>query len=267
MKEFQTSKNGYNKKEVDLYVEDTEQKLNDLNEEINVLKNQLNIYTSQEKEIRQKEDNISIALTAAVEKAKQIEKSSKKVYELKIQELEILYKRWEKVLNEIVNKYPDLDEVDNVKELLNNFKTSINNSVKQDFKFMQTNKPSASDPMKELLEKMNGNIEKQIQNKTKPQTKTQKRKTLQVDMQTKQSELKRLEEKAPMIKPIYNAHVEKGENYNSLLDKFLTEDATDNAYSVKLTNKEQQSVGFDLKEAVNPTDDLETIMKSFDFFN
>ena len=40
-----------------------------------------------------------------------IENSSKNVYNLKIQELEILYKRWEKVLNEIVKKYPNLDEV------------------------------------------------------------------------------------------------------------------------------------------------------------
>ena len=96
---------------------------------------------------------------------------------------------------------------------------------------------------------------------------------LSKDMQTKQTELNKLEEKSVMIKPIYEAHIKDGEKYESLVDKFLSEDAKpDSAYASIITSKagilpRANETGFDLKEAVNPKDDLEEIMKSFDFFN
>ena len=90
-------------------------------------------------------------------------------------------------------------------------------------------------------------------------------------MQQKQSELNKLEEKSAMIKPIYQSKIAEGEKYDSLLDKFLSEDATlDSAYANKITKHEKlqkNETGFDLKEAINPKEDLEEIMKSFDFFN
>ena len=84
--------------------------------------------------------------------------------------------------------------------------------------------------------------------------------------------LNKMEEKSTMIKPIYNSRIEKGEKYETLVDKFLTESAdTDSVYASTLTSKtnpilSKGSNGFDLKEAVNPKEDLEEIMKAFDFF-
>ena len=99
MKNFQSAKNGYNKEEVNEYIYVLEEKQDQLNQQIAKLQKELLTYKEQEKDIKQKQNNISIALTAAVEKAKQIEKSSLNVYNLKIQELEVLYDRWENVLN------------------------------------------------------------------------------------------------------------------------------------------------------------------------
>lgn len=274
MKDFQNARNGYNKEEVNQYVNDILEQLKEKDAKIDSLEKALEKYKAQEKEIEKKEENISIALTAAVEKAKQIEKSSKNVYNLKVEELEILYARWESVLNELVQKYPNLDEIDNVKKLMADFKANLKSNLKEDFKFVGTNQSVQNqDPMRMLLNKMNTYLDKQIVEKKETKTKTRTRKQLPNDMLQKQTELSRLEEKSSMIKPIYEARIEKGEKYESLLDKFLTEDATpDSVYANKLTSKtgvmpEANESGFDLKEAVNPKESLETIMKSFDFFN
>jgi len=275
MKEFASAKNGYNKTEVEEYVVQLSECLEQKSQYIAKLEREIELFKSQEKEIKQKGENISIALTAAVEKAKQIEKSSYNVYNLKIQELDVLYARWERVLNELIEKYPKLDEIDNVKELMLDFKNAIKSNLKEDFRFINspnTATPS-TDPMRALLSKMNTYLDKQIVSNQKPKTKPQIRHQLPKDMQIKQSELNKLEEKSVMIKPIYEARIKDGEQYESLLDKFLSEDATpDSAYANKITAKigatpPANETGFDLKEAVNPKDDLEEIMKSFDFFN
>lgn len=274
MLDFQTVRNGYNKDDVQKYIDDLNEQLKQKELKIQTLENSLQMYQEKEKDIKDKRENISIALTAAVEKAKQIENSSKNVYKLKIQELEILYARWEKVLNELIQKYPNLDEIDNVKQLLMSFKSNLKSNLKEDFKFVNQTAPvvNDSDPMRALLGKMNTYLDKQISNKKEVKTKTRPRKQLSNDMLLKRTELCKLEEKSTMIKPIYEARIEKGEKYESLLDKFLTQDATpDSAYANKLTAKTgamptANESGFNLKEAVNPKESLETIMKSFDFF-
>ena len=275
MKQFAEARRGYCKEEVDAYIEDLKEQLDSKDQTIASLNYELEKFREQDKEIKQKSENISIALTAAVEKAKQIEKSSYNVYNLKVQELELLYNRWERVLNELVDKYPKLDEIDNVKRLMADFRNAIKASVKEDFRFINTQNVAtpATDPMRALLSKMNASVEKQMDRGKKVKVKQRIRRQLPKDMQTKQTELNKLEEKSILIKPIYDAHIEAGEKYESLVDKFLTEDATpDSAYANKITAKvgvmpEANETGFDLKEAVNPKEDLEEIMKSFDFFN
>lgn len=273
MKDFQTARNGFNKDEVLNYVNGLEEQIKQRDLKIESLEKSLDTYLSKEKDIKEKGENISIALTAAVEKAKQIENSSKNVYKLKIEELEILYTRWEKVLNELIEKYPNLEEIDNVKKLLSNFKSTLKSSLKEDFKFVNANTINKNeDPMKALLGKMNNYLDKQISEKKEVKTKTRIRKQLSNDLRIKQTELNKLEEKSTMIKPIYEARIEKGEKYESLLDKFLTQEAPNSAYANKITAKigacpASDESGFDLKEAVNPKDSLETIMKSFDFFS
>lgn len=274
MKEFQTSRNGYNKEEVSAYIKDLEEKLEFKQQEILTLSKELEKYIKQEKELKEKEASISIALTAAVEKAKQIEKSSSNVYNLKIEELQILYSRWEKVLNEIVDKYPNLDEIDNVKKLMKQFGNAIKNSIKEDFRFVDNSQATEKrDPMKELLKKMGSNLERQLETNTDIKSVIRPRKPIMQDMKNKQTELGRLQEKSVMIKPIFDAKVKNDDATFSPVDKFLTEKADENnAYASKITSKvgvfpDANESGFDLKEAINPKDDLEEIMKSFDFYN
>ena len=273
MKEFQTAKNGYSKDEVREYITHLEEKLEFKEQEVLALSKDLEKYIKEEKQLKEKQSNISIALTAAVEKAKQIEKSSGNVYKLKIEELQILYARWERVLNEIVDKYPNLDEVDNVKRLMQQFSNAIKSDLKEDFRFVNQSRISKPDPMRELLKKMGSNMDRQLDNLAEIRSIKRPRKPIMPDIKNKQSELNRLEEKSSMIKPIFDTRIRDNSSNFSPVDKFLTEEAdVTNAYASKIASKvsvmpEANESGFDLKEAVNPKEDLEEIMKSFDFFN
>ena len=272
MAQFTVVKNGYDKKEVDLYVEKLNSQLEIEKTKNKTLNQELQDYKTQDKSIKEKGENISIALTAAVEKAKQIEKSSQNVYKLKIQQIGLLYNRWEKLLNALIEKYPGIDEVENVKVLLSDFKSSLKNTLKDDFKLSTITSPvqTDNDTIRLLLSKLNSLNGKQT---TPPKQDKLERKHLSKDMLDGQTELERIEEKAPLIKPIYNSKIEKGETYENLADKFLTETSTENsAYANIITSKvktipEVNETGFDLKEAINPKQDLDEIMKAFDFFN
>ncbi|MBE7082585.1 MAG: hypothetical protein E7378_02790 [Clostridiales bacterium] len=274
MKDFQTSRNGYKKEEVREYIDELESECEDLKVQNLNLAKQLDLLKERQAEVLEKEHSISLALTAAVEKAKQIEKSSYNVYRLKIEELEILYARWEHVLNELIANYPNLDEIDNVKKLMTDFKATIKANIKEDFKFtaVPNNSQKDQDPMRVLLSRMNGAVDRQIEERKTPQRRKTTRRQLSKDVLTKQTELCRLEEKAVMIKPIYEAKMSEGETGATLLDRFLSDDASlDSAYATNITAKcrvtpKANETGFDLKEAVNPKDSLEQIMKSFDFF-
>ena len=93
-------------------------------------------------------------------------------------------------------------------------------------------------------------------------------------MLTSQTELNWIEDKASLIKPICNTSLnDKLNDGEDLADKFLEDDSIENnAYANIITSKvgaipEVNETGFDLKEAINPKDDLDEIMKAFDFFD
>lgn len=268
---FSVAKNGYNKKEVELYIKDLLTKVDDLEQKNQKLENELKSYQSQKNEIKEKNESISIALTAAVEKAKQIEKSSNNVYKLKIQQLNLLYSKWEKLLDEIIDKYPQIEQVENVQQLLTKFKDDIKNTLKDDFKLCSITSPvkTDNDTIRLLLKKLN------TYSKDEPvKTVKVERKQLSKDMLTSQTELNRIEDKASLIKPICNTSLnEKMTDGEDLADKFLEDDSIENnAYANIITSKvgaipEVNETGFDLKEAINPKDDLDEIMKAFDFFD
>lgn len=262
MKDFQISRNGFNKEEVIAFIDEKDEEISSLKKQIVDMNRELENYRSRDKALKEKEQNISIALTASVEKAKQIEQSSANVYKLKIEQLEILYSRWEKVLNEIVDKYPALDETDNVKKLLSEFKAAIKSNLNEDFRFNTTKGMDvlSKDPMRALLNKLNSSLSNQLDNSKIIRTDKRPRKPIPKDMQNKQSELSRLTEKSEMIKPVYENKYKEKNNAASVIDKFLTDKKENNG------DIQVEPSGFDFKEALNPKEDLDEIMKSFDFF-
>lgn len=262
---FNFEKNGYNKSEVDAFIAKLEQNQIEAESKISELSSELEMYESKKEEFEEKGNSISVALTAAVEKAKQIEKSSKNVYVLKIQQLNMLYKRWENLLDEMLTCYP-IEECKTVKSQLEEFEDNIKNILKSDYNISSLTTPVSSnnDSIRLLLSR----IQSYANDKEPSKKVTIERSQPSADILAGQSEVSRLEEKAPLIKPIYKSDkaLSKGKQ-EELLDLFMSENPEETIYAKKFSGQNFSKEEFDLKEAVNPTEDLEEIMKAFDFYN
>lgn len=273
--QFDTAKNGYDKTEVEKHVETLNNELQTWKKRAMQAEADYIKLKERENEIKKNGENIALALTAAIEKAKQIENSSKNVYKLKIQQISILYDRWDMLLNEILRKHPMLEDSHNIRFMLQDFKKTIENVVSQNFENISQpeEKQNNNDTMRVLLSKMTKYSNLSNEEVKKSDRKIERNK-LSKDLRTGLTELKRMEEKATMIKPITDLTLEKNENYETLAEKFLKEEITEspqytNFMSKKIDNEgflNPNESGFNLKEAVNPKDDLDEIMKSFDFF-
>ena len=138
--EFNLEKYGYNKKEVDVYLkkltqefEQTSQKQRDrieeLQKDIQIVEQELGRY-------KEKDADISTALVAAVETAKQIEESSKSIYDLEIRRIRSLYDKWQAYLDEMMERYPAMRENFDPSSITAAFKKSIDdvlNKAMDDF--------------------------------------------------------------------------------------------------------------------------------------
>jgi len=255
---FDITRLGYDTRQVDSFInkmilenEKTMSEQKDrifaLRQEIEQSKEKLTKYTA-------KESNISSALLIAVDKAKQIEEGSKRIYELEIKRLRLLFNKYKTFLDDLIENNSDVTSIATTRQLIEEFKQSINETLSNNFSVPIKN-ISAYDPMRALLDKMNQHMASK-NNVEKLQIKTTK--IDYVDNEGSGSFEK------TQIKPITNINLNKADKFENLVDKFLeTDSEQDNA----LVNRLFAQSGFDLKEAVNPTEDLEEIMKYFDFYN
>ena len=291
MDNFEIEKYGYKKEQVDKYitdlVQDNEVMLHEQKTRISDLKRELQSTNEQLETYKQKNENISDALVVAVETAKQIENSSKNIYQLEIKRVRSLYDKWQSFLNDLMAKYPDLQAQYDTTKILKIFEDEINTILRQNQNLIEqkqmlqdvdTNtiglkllinkmsnisrsQPTAQRPKTDELYHTNAN---RITRNVRPTEKTMQEHQI---MQAIEGEDLRL--RKDNIKPISNIKMNKNEGYENLVDKFLSDDSTEyqnNAYS-KVFMAKQKNDGFDLKEAVNPTENLEDIMKSFSFYN
>lgn len=255
--DFSSEKNGYNKVEVDGFFENMKAsyenqlsnqrgRIRELDEDNEILAEKLKKYTS-------KESSISNALMVAVDKAKQIEENSKRVYELELQRTRILFNKYKAILDDFVEHNSNGEQITSLKEIMSEFKKSLSDSLNVNIK----DKTSAYDPMRLLLNKVNTYIAKRNELEL-------------IDRCARESRSISEEYSAPQsspinIKPIVNMNLEKGDKFDNLVDKFLeTGDSEEQSALAKQIINE--STGFNLKDAVNPTEELEDIMKFFDFY-
>ena len=288
MEKFDLEKNGYNKSDVENYIdritEDYENKLTDQKMRISDMKRELENIRQQLNVFKEKNSNISEALVVAVETAKQIENSSKNIYELEIKRVRSLYDKWKSFLDDFMKKYPNLRSKYDTNLLLKVFEEDINNILEVNKKSIEQKEAIAVQSndavgtntigLKMLINKMSNvnrpvmpnilgeKLEKgdvKVVRRQKPSEETLSK--YQADL-TFEEEEKRLKDK---IKPITN--MKKSDEFENLVDSFLRSDDQDyeNAYS-KILLEKQKNDSFNLKDAVTPTEDLEEIMKSFSFF-
>ena len=281
--DFSREKNGYNIKEVDNYISNMKQKyeqttgeqkirISDLKRELESTKQELSVY-------KDKNSDISNALVVAVETAKQIENSSKNVYALEIKRLRSLYSRWDSFLSQLIKTYPAVGEKYDYDKLLKEFGDKIDEIIKQNSVDLTDNTPSEPVGIRNLISKMGGLAVKRPENN---HTYVIKRKmpvqdifeetaneqqNIQQDNKIDSLEQMKNSNLESKLKPIANMQSGEKDKFDSLVEKFFDSPSEDdNAYAKALIRK-KKSNGFDLKEALNPTEDLAEIMKDFNFFD
>ncbi len=165
MKSFDIERKGYNKKEVDTYIENLKNQYEDLVDkskqeamqaqaELMQCKIELDSYHN-------KDDQISNALVVAVETAKEIESSAKTIYELEIKRVKVLYKKWNNILNEIKALYPNINNASGISILFNEFEDALNKILSKEVELSKmpssVNKTAEKIYAKTLLSRMWGN--------------------------------------------------------------------------------------------------------------
>ncbi len=198
-----------------LYTEEQVQKL--INERCTALSNKLDEQratidrqsatiaqiSSEINEYKSKDSTISMAIISAVEKAQQIESTSKKLYQMEIERIRLLYLKMENVLKQLYAKYPELRKNSEVNDIMDKVGLVLSNNISpvssQPLMKYAMSSATVEDPIKKLLNKITTIFDKNDDQKV-----TLKRKTIP-----------------------------------------------------------ESSSGFDLKEALNPTEQLSDIMKAF----
>lgn len=198
-----------------LYTEEQVQKL--INERCTALSNKLDEQratidrqsatiaqiSSEINEYKSKDSTISMAIISAVEKAQQIESTSKKLYQMEIERIRLLYLKMENVLKQLYARYPELRKNSEVNDIMDKVGLVLSNNISpvssQPLMKYAMSSATVEDPIKKLLNKITTIFDKNDEQKV-----TLKRKTIP-----------------------------------------------------------ESSSGFDLKEALNPTEQLSDIMKAF----
>lgn len=290
MGNFKIIKKGYSQLEVDSYIEklknDYESRLSEQKDRIFYLKDQLDKITNS------KDSELVTSLVSAVERAKLIENSSKNIYELETKKLNLLYTKMENLLKD-ENIYNDRSVKQELLSLIQDCRKSLQNNISiQDQNLKES---TMGDPVKRLLSKMIGFNKISTDLNSDKDKIEEKEKTIKIvptdeDIRketninnVKVVQVKRQEEK--LKEKVVQTQQNKTDNE---FNKFLSEDSNLNGanfenimfQNTKKKNSNSSYVlggnlgdlspnesGFDLKEAINPKEDLDEIMKAFDFFN
>lgn len=238
MANFKIIKKGYSQLEVDSYIErlvyDYESRLAEQKDRIFYLKDQLEKITSNS------DNELMTSLVSAVERARLIENSSKNIYELETKKLNLLYTKMENLLKD-ENIYNERSVKKELLALIQDCRSSLENNVqKQKENLLES---TSGDPVKRLLTKMIGLNKIPNEQHEEPSSKPKEQK-----------------------ENVRRAEPRRAEKLDSLFELNKLVEEQPQRPQAKLQEEEQES-GFDLKEALNPKEDLEEIMKAFDFYN
>ncbi len=269
MVKFDIDKKGYDVEQVENYINvlslKYEEKLSEQKDRVFSLRNEVNLLNERLKAYQQKDKQISKALIYAVEKADQIEGSARKLYDLEIKRINILYERWNEILEIIDAKYGKQDK--ELSRKIQEFKLGISSVLAQNSKLANINvkqelKNNSNNYIKNLLNKMDYVINDKKEEKPKHTSKSD-------PINTATASNTQLSNSNSINSRLRALNEKLGTKHTNLVDAYLEtpELEEENAFSKNLGRNKKVSSAFDLQEALNPKEDLEEIMKAFDFYN
>ncbi|MBE5739038.1 MAG: hypothetical protein E7354_04865 [Clostridiales bacterium] len=262
MAKFDINKKGYDCEQVDSFISKLslkyEEKLSEQKDRVFALKNELSIMEQRLSTYKDKDKQISQALIYAVEKAEQIENNASKLYDLEVKRMRLLYKQWEEMLIKLEGCSLD----SSTKKELNMFKKTIDEVLAQNQRIgstviRQDLHNNGTGYIRNLLNRM----DYAINSKAKPQETKAVVQEMAVETEKENNRAFNISNKLDKIKV-------KGSG--NMAENYLNSDETDNsAFASAIIKKgktKSQDSGFNIEEALNPTEDLDEIMKAFDFF-
>lgn len=283
MKKFSIQKKGYSIEEVDDYLIsqelENENILKEKQSRIDELRKENFDLSKKLQEYELKEKSISSALTIATDKANEIVDVSKHKYSLELKNLDDFYKRWETFFSELIKRYPKMEDFDTEKVLIDikkDIKSLLNDEYLIEAYELNYEKPEKT---------QKDDYDSLVKTVKEPKKTTRKRVNIKINKTPDKSkiidseneiELMGEKNKVNNIKPISSLTLDNDEKdeYESLVDKFLhTNNNISKGYEKSILNENKpkpskislkpNESGFDLNEALNPTDDLLNIMKGF----
>ena len=236
---FSNEINGYNKSEVDKFIANLKSEY-----EATIMEEKLKVIASERKLLEVKNytaevENRQKNIIAVLESYKKFQdEGAKNLENLRGEQFKLVYQHILAFFEELKNKYPGVEHNNSYKQLLKDISKILNQDKKSDI--VSTNSVSDNDSMRILLSKM------QQYKKDKPESARE----VHIERSGKN-----------MIKPVTEMELNENDKFDTLADKFLSTRPEESERTMKI-----QSSGFDLKEAISPTQSLEEIMKAFDFF-
>lgn len=237
---FESEENGYNRAEVDKYIATLkaqhESKL--MEEKLKVLEseNRFLDYKKKNLDLENREKNIMSALDAF---RRYQDEGSRNITALRLEQLHMIEQQYLLLVKELSLHYKGIENNKSIIKLKDALHTIVSTLESQE-ESLTSKTNTENDSMRLLLNKMQGY-----------------RKAQDGPKEVRIS-------RANQIKPVTDMQLDEGDDYSTLADKYL---ATAPLEEPKSKSAQIQSSGFDLKEAINPKDDLAQIMKAFDFYN
>lgn len=303
MPKFTRTNNGYNTEDVDQYIENLckryESKLAQQKDQVFSLQQRLHATANQLNNNIEKEKQVSQALMYAVEKADEIELGAKRLYDLEIKRMRLLYKHWNNLLTELkLRPYIANDEL--LRGLIDPLHETVLDVLEQNKRMDQIAEKTAG--VKEKLKQQSTtnikNILNQMDYSAPVQTKMELPPVAQNEQAKQEGVAKQSQFKPSKIQNVIPQHnkvqaqrkaVSKslrdlrdaGQETGTYLNTDFEKQFEGSVYAKTITkklglNKKEKPFnysypapngsGFDFMDALNPKEELDDIMKEFDFF-
>lgn len=265
MSRFNTSKHGYDIDEVDKYLDSLilkyEDKLAEQRKRMIDLKNDLTTTQKELDDYAVKDKQIAKALMVAVEKAEEIERNAYKIYDLELRRIEVLYSAWKEVIEELEDiKVVQGNEY--LKEMLSIFHTSLDKALS--VKASKENINKNENYIRAVLEKMRELIIEKEETEVPPLKFTEEDEEYDKIAAEDRKEKNRLSSISKHLNNVVKKSLDIKGKSGELYEK-------GSAYEKSFVRKKEEDKpsenGFDLNEILHPKEDLEEIMKAFDFAN
>lgn len=238
---FSSEVYGYNKKEVDDFIANLKAE-----HERALMQEKLKVLETEKKmlDIKKKIESREQAIYNVLESYKKAQaEGTRNIEVLRGEQLRMVYLQLQTFMQDLNTRVPGVLLNSNYKKLISDIEIILYNAEnkKEDLVGAGTD----NDSMRILLNKMQG------------------KKTQEPVKEVKIERNSTYINKPSQIKPVTQMQLNEDDDYDNLVDKFLnSEPPEEQPKSLKI-----QSSGFDLKEAINPKQDLSEIMKAFDFYS